>query len=159
MSSPGLPSSSGTAFSAGSAPISELTLRRRVQFSDVDSAGIVHFSCYFRYMEEAEHAMWRAAGLSIAPRGAEIGNPRVATSATYLQPLRFEDEVDVTIRVVGITRSTMRYACSVRRGDQLVAELALTIVCVRKAADGLLTSTPLPPDVSARFAVAPQPSL
>jgi YbgC/YbaW family acyl-CoA thioester hydrolase len=159
LSSPDLPSSSGTAFSAGSAPISELTLRRRVQFSDVDSAGIVHFSVYFRYMEEAEHAMWRAAGLSIAPRGSELGYPRVATSADYLRPLRFEDEVDVTIRVAAITRSTMRYACTVRRGDEVAAELALTIVCVRKAADGTFASTPLPPEVSARFAVAPEPSL
>jgi acyl-CoA thioesterase FadM len=31
-------------------PISEFTLRRRVQFSDVDSAGIVHFSRDFGYM-------------------------------------------------------------------------------------------------------------
>ena len=36
---------------------------RRVQFSETDLAGIAHFSTYFRYMEEAEHALWRAAGL------------------------------------------------------------------------------------------------
>ena len=33
-------------------------------------AGVVHFSWFFRYMEEAEHALWRAAGLSVAPVGA-----------------------------------------------------------------------------------------
>jgi acyl-CoA thioester hydrolase len=133
-------------------------LRRRVQFADVDSAGIVHYSHYFRYMEECEHAMWRAVGLSIAPRGAEIAYPRVATSATYLQPLRFEDEVEVTVRVVAITRSSIRYACTVRRGDQIAAELALTIVCVRLAADGSFASTPIPPDVAARFVSAPSPA-
>ena len=140
--------------STDSPPLSQFTLRRRVQFSDVDSAGIVHFSVYFRYLEEAEHAMWRAAGLSIAPRGSDIGYPRVATSANYLQPLRFEDEADITIRVAAITRSTMRYACTVQRGDNIVAELGLTIVCVRTAPDGSFASTPLPPDVAARFAVA-----
>ncbi|HCE02754.1 MAG TPA: acyl-CoA thioesterase, partial [Acidobacteria bacterium] len=46
--------------------MSEFRLTRRVQFYETDSAGIVHFSVFFRYMEEAEHAMWRAAGLSIA---------------------------------------------------------------------------------------------
>ena len=50
-------------------PCSEHTIRRRIFFYEVDSAGIVHFSNYFRYMEEAEHALWRAAGLSIAPHG------------------------------------------------------------------------------------------
>ena len=41
---------------------------RRVQFRETDAAGLVHFSSFFRYMEEAEHALWRAAGLSIHPR-------------------------------------------------------------------------------------------
>jgi acyl-CoA thioesterase FadM len=51
---------------------------RRVQFAETDLAGIVHFSWYFRYIEEAEHALWRAAGLSISPPRAEMGWPRVA---------------------------------------------------------------------------------
>ena len=54
---------------------SEYRLRRRVQFYETDMAGIVHFSWFFRYLEEAEHAMWREAGLSIAD-GSEIGWPR-----------------------------------------------------------------------------------
>ena len=45
---------------------SEYRLKRRVQFYETDMAGIVHFSWFFRYLEEAEHAMWREAGLSIA---------------------------------------------------------------------------------------------
>lgn len=39
---------------------------RRVQFAETDLAGMVHFANFFRYMEEAEHALWRAAGMSIA---------------------------------------------------------------------------------------------
>ncbi len=83
---------------------SEYRLRRRVQFHEVDSVGIVHFSCYFRYMEEAEHALWREAGLSIAPKERGIGFPRVATSFDFAQPLRFEDECDILIRIVGEAR-------------------------------------------------------
>ena len=44
-----------------------IRLTRRVQFYETDAAGIVHFSWFFRYMEEAEHALWREAGLSIHP--------------------------------------------------------------------------------------------
>ena len=36
--------------------------RRRVQFSETDAAGIVHFSNFFRYFEDAEHALWRDSG-------------------------------------------------------------------------------------------------
>jgi len=60
--------------------VSEYRLRRRVQFYETDAAGIVHFSWFFRYMEEAEHALWREAGLSIAPVVADVGWPRVAAS-------------------------------------------------------------------------------
>ena len=55
-------------------------MTRRVQFHETDAAGLVHFSCFFRYMEEAEHALWWAAGLSIHPPGTEVGFPRRATS-------------------------------------------------------------------------------
>ena len=57
--------------------------RRRVQFAETDLAGLVHFSMFFRYMEEAEHALWRAAGLTIAKAGeppAGRGSPRRSIS-------------------------------------------------------------------------------
>ena len=50
-------------------------------------AGLVHFSVFFRYMEEAEHALWRAAGLTIATVGEEFGFPRVAASFDFHAPL------------------------------------------------------------------------
>src|SRR2546429_5286166 len=80
-------------------PLSEYRLRRRVQFHETDVAGIVHFSWFFRYMEEAEHALWREAGLSIHPPDSDIGWPRVAASCDFHGALRFEDEFDVSIRV------------------------------------------------------------
>ena len=61
---------------------SEYVHRRRVQFYETDAAGIVHFSWYFRYMEEAEHALWRAAGLSVPPPGGGVGWPRVRRRST-----------------------------------------------------------------------------
>src|SRR5207253_8765515 len=94
---------------------------RRVQFYETDAAGIVHFSWFFRYMEEAEHALWRGAGLSIAPPGAEIGWPRVAASFDYHHALRFEQEFDVWLRIAAITRRTIRYACVLTRGDTKIA--------------------------------------
>ena len=47
-------------------PVSEYRYHRRVQFADTDQAGVVHFSWFARYMEEAEHALWRAADLIAA---------------------------------------------------------------------------------------------
>lgn len=134
---------------------SEYRLRRRVQFHEVDAVGIVHFSCYFRYMEEAEHALWREAGLSIAPRQRDIGFPRVATSFDFGQPLHFEDECDILIRIVGMGRSSIRYTCTITRGADRIAEGALTVACVRKDEQGKMRAIAIPDDIRARFEAAP----
>lgn len=128
-------------------------MRRRVQFYETDAAGIVHFSWYLRYLEEAEHALWRAAGLSIAPPGSPFGFPRVAVSCDYRAPLRFEDEFDTHIRIVTMTDKRMVYAGTIARADTLVATLGMTIVCVTKV-DDRLVSAAVPAAVRERFEVA-----
>ena len=135
---------------------SQYRLRRRVQFYETDMAGIVHFSCFFRYMEEAEHALWREAGLSIAAPGAEVGFPRLSAACDFRAPLRFEDEFEACIRVAEITRRTMRYTCILTRGDTRIATGGMTIACVSKRPGQPMKAVEFPPDVVARFTVDPE---
>ena len=137
-------------------PLSEFTLHRRVAFHEVDSAGIVHFSVYFRYMEEAEHAMWRQAGVSIAARGATVGFPRVSAGFDYHRPLRFEDEFDTRIRIVAIADKSVRYVCTLHKGEEKVATGTLTVVCVTRGPDGVMRAVSIPPEIAARFEVSPE---
>ena len=139
--------------SSGS-PRSEYTLRRRVLFHEVDSAGIVHFSNYFRYMEEVEHALWRDVGLSIAPSESGVGFPRVSVGFDYHRPLRFEDEFEARIRVVAMGRTSMRYSCALTRGEERIATGSMTIVCVTRKGNEPMKAIPFPPDIAARFEVA-----
>lgn len=134
--------------------LSEYRHRRRVQFYETDLAGIVHFSWYFRYMEEAEHAMWRQAGLSVAPRGSEIGWARVSATCDFHRPLRFEEELEVWIRVAEVTRKTITYACEITRGDTRVAEGAMTVICVRVRPGEAIEAVDIPPEIAARLGVA-----
>ena len=137
--------------------VSEHRLRRRVQFYETDAAGIVHFSWFFRYMEEAEHALWREAGLSIAPIDAEVGWPRVTASFDFHRPLRFEDEFDVLIRIVAIAEKTMRYFCLITKGDMKIASGTMTIACVSRRHEPL-RSINIPPEIAARFQAVPEGS-
>jgi acyl-CoA thioester hydrolase len=134
--------------------LSEYRLRRRVHFYETDAAGIVHFSVFFRYMEEAEHALWREAGISIHPPGGDIGFPRVATSFDFHRPLRFEQEFDVWMRIVAMTRKTIRYACVVMDGDTKIATGSLTIACVRNRPNEPMTAIEIPPEITTRLQVA-----
>ena len=135
-------------------PVSEYHLKRRVHFYETDAAGIVHFSCFFRYMEDAEHALWRSAGLSIAPPGAEIGWPRVASSFDYHKPLRFEQEFDLWLRIVAVKRRTIEYSCVLTSDGIKIATGSLTIASVRKLPNRQMTAVDIPPDIASRFQVA-----
>jgi acyl-CoA thioester hydrolase len=133
---------------------SEYVLRRRVQFYETDAAGIVHFSWFFRYMEEAEHALWRAAGLSIHPPDSPIGWARVSATCDFNRPLRFEDEFDVTIRIAAISGKTIQYSCVLTKDDVTLATGAMTVICVRMAPNEPMKAIEMPAEVAARFAVA-----
>ena len=79
----------------------EYRAKRKIEFVDTDMAGIVHFTRFFVFMETAEHEFLRSLGTSVAIEwnGDKIGWPRLAASCEYLSPLRFEDEVDIRLRV------------------------------------------------------------
>ena len=112
--------------------LSEHRYRRRVEFADTDMAGVVHFSWIARYMEEAEHALWRAAGLSIVPADHAVSYPRVAVSIDFKAPLYFEEEFDVHVRIESISRRAIRYTHTITRGVTLIATGTMTAACVAK---------------------------
>ena len=120
-------------------------------FYETDMAGIVHFSWYFRYMEEAEHALWREAGLSIYQADSPIGWPRIAAACEFHRALKFEQEFDVTIRVTEISKRTISYTCQMTEDGQRVATGTLKIACVAKLPDGTMKSTEIPDDIARRF--------
>ena len=135
--------------------IGEYLLRRRVQFYETDAAGIVHFSWFYRYMEEAEHALWREAGLNIATSGTEIGFPRVAASCEFQKPLRFAEEFEVHLRIAEIAEKTIRYEALMRKGDTQVATGRLTVACVSARPGEPMRAIPIPRDISDRLCVVP----
>jgi YbgC/YbaW family acyl-CoA thioester hydrolase len=127
-------------------PPSEYRYRRRVQFADTDLAGVVHFSWIARYMEEAEHALWREAGLSIVPPGSPLGYPRVAMAIDFKAPLFFEDEFEVHVRLTSVSKRTLTYAHTITRGETVIATGTMTAACVEKS-QGAMRAVEIPRDV------------
>ena len=135
--------------------ISEYRLKRSVRFYETDAAGIVHFSWYNRYMEEAEHALWRAAGMSIAGRKEQnVGWPRVSASFDFKSPLKFEDEFEIWIRISAMTQKSIRYMCVLTRDDTHIATGTMVIACAERTPDGTIRSRAIPDDIAALFEVA-----
>ena len=132
---------------------SEYRMKRRVQFYETDMAGIVHFGWFFRYLEEAEHAMWREAGLSIAG-GSGVAWPRVEAAFEFHRPLRFEDEFEVHLRIVGKDARTIRYEGVISKDAARIATGRMTIKCVSRMPGEPMRSIDIPADIDSRFQVA-----
>ena len=129
----------------------EMRQRRQVLFSETDAAGIVHFSNYFRYFEDAEHALWREAGMTIHPADSGIGWPRVSASCDYHRPLRFEQEFEIAVQIREISRRTITYSGTISRNGERVASATWKIACVTKLPDGSMKSTDIPSAVADRL--------
>src|SRR5688572_15248529 len=133
--------------------ISQCRLRRRLRFYEVDRAGIVHFSWFFRYMEEAEYELWRSAGLRSAALPG-IGLPRVAASFDYRRPMRFEDEFEARIQITSIGEKSMAYSCALTLAGETVATGTMTIACVQTAPGEPMRAIPWPAEIAERLEVA-----
>ncbi|HUF63511.1 MAG TPA: thioesterase family protein [Verrucomicrobiales bacterium] len=116
--------------------------KMRVPFADTDLAGIVHFSNFFRYMENAEHAFYRSLGLSVHPGGSgpepAVAWPRVRAACDYRKPLRFEQELTIEIRLHELRRRSIRYGFVFRLPDdpEAIAEGEVAVVCVGLRPEG-----------------------
>lgn len=139
----------------------EFRATRRVEFSDTDLAGIVHFSNFFRYMETVEHGFWRALGTSVVMTQYDppLGLPRVHASCDYRRPLRFEDVFEMHLRVTEKKPRSITFQIQFRRLDPSPAEDVavgrLAVVCVARDAAGVMQAVPFPSEIAERISVAP----
>ncbi len=130
-----------------------LTVQRTIEFSDTDAAGLVHFSNYFRYMETAERVFFEQAGLPLFD-GTEKreGFPRVEASCSYNAPLRFGDEVLITLTLERVRSCALHYSFTFSRingeeSPQAVATGQMTTVFSRvDAGSGQVKAQAIPDD-------------
>jgi acyl-CoA thioester hydrolase len=127
---------------------------RRVDFCDTDMAGIIHFSNYFRYMEFAEVAFLRARGLSVSMAWGEekLGFPRVAATCDFLHPVRFEDVVDIDVRIERVGAKSVTYTFDFTHEGKPVAKGRISAVCCRiRPGKRELESMEIPDDIRTRL--------
>src|SRR5882757_3589314 len=131
---------------------SEFTVQRRVEFSETDMAGIMHYSNFFKYMESAEHAFYRAPGHSVVMTSVDppLGWPRVHAECDYFKPLRFEDLVEVHMLVKEKKNKSLTYVFRFYKVNGAFEEIArglLTVVCVAHV-DGAMRAVEMPKELS-----------
>jgi YbgC/YbaW family acyl-CoA thioester hydrolase len=135
----------------------ELRTRRRIEFSDTDLAGIVHFSRFFVFMETAEHQFLNALGTSVHAivDGRRVGWPRLEASCEFLRSVRFEDELDIVLRVARKGTKSMTYTVEfLHRGEAVARGRIASVCCVLEEGEPP-RSIPIPEELASRIEEAP----
>jgi acyl-CoA thioesterase FadM len=107
--------------------VAEHTESVRVGWIDTDAGGRIHFTAPFRWAEAAETGLYRKLGLIDRGRG---DYPRRKVEAEYLRVLVFEDEVELTIRVDAVGRTSVRFVWEGVHDGEVAVRGAHTIVHV-----------------------------
>ena len=104
----------------------------RVYFQDTDAGGVVYHSSYVNFMERSRTEWLRTFGYSNAGLMKELGVVFVVRSLKldYLKPALLDDMVNVTSKVKEIGRSRITLLQSVLRGDEVLTEGEVHLVCV-----------------------------
>ncbi len=103
----------------------------RVGFSDTDAQGIVYYGRYLPYFDAARVEYHRHLDLLVAGSGENEFVMR-ANTIEYLAPARFDDLVEVFIRVARIGRTSVGYdlAAYKQEDDVLMVTAQQTLVLV-----------------------------
>lgn len=125
-----------------------IVIRRRIEWMDTDASGRYHWTTAFRLAEAAEAALHTALGFPMATFGA---SPRVAVSASFSLPLRFNDIVDIELAVTAIGRASLTYRFTITAEAGQAAEGSLT-ACFIDVSTG--RAAPWPSEVREKLASA-----
>jgi YbgC/YbaW family acyl-CoA thioester hydrolase len=140
----------------------EFKITRRVEFSETDMAGIMHYSNFFRFMETAEHGYYRSLGFSVilSHYNPPLGFPRVHAECDFKRPLRFEDLVEVHLLVQERKSKSISYSFRFRNlsttPHEEVARGLVTIVCVAQHPGGKMSAVAIPDEIANLIQVAPK---
>ena len=105
--------------------------RTRVGFDETDAQGIVYYGRYMPYFDRARVEYQRHLGL-LQRHAGEPEFVMRAQHVEYLAPARFDDELEVFVRVarVGRTSATYEAAAYRARDDVLMVTATQTLVLV-----------------------------
>ena len=105
--------------------------RVRTRFAETDAMGIIHHAAYLPYLEEARVEYLRSIGHPYdMVRGGGVEVAVLEAAVHYRKPLRFDDEVDVSLRVGAVTRTTFQIAYLLSVGDEARATAVTVHGCV-----------------------------
>jgi acyl-CoA thioester hydrolase len=108
--------------------------RLRVRFHECDPQGVVFYAQYFAYVDVALTEMWREAFGSygeVVAAGTDV--VVVEAGATFRASARFDDDLDVELRIDRLGTTSMAMDTKIRRDGEVLVEGRIVHVFVDTA--------------------------
>lgn len=123
----------------------------RVYYEDTDAAAIVYHASYIRFAERGRTEALREAGFNHANifNTTGTGFAVVALTINYKIPAKLDDLIVVQSSVTRMGGASMDMDQNFYRGDELLAEMKVTLVCIDKS----FKAVRLPQDVRDIFEI------
>lgn len=106
----------------------------RVRYAECDAFGYLHHAKYWEYFEHSRTELLRACGIryrDLETQGTFFVVYKCACK--YLRPIRYDDLVTVTARVLRTTHTRVDHAYEIHRDAELACEGCTTLACVDRA--------------------------
>ena len=99
-----------------------------VYFEDTDTAGVVYYANYLKFMERARSDMIRAVGIDQSAMLREDGSAYFVVRADirYRSPARLGDDLQVISTVEQVRASSVHIHQRVMRGPELLTDASVT---------------------------------
>jgi acyl-CoA thioester hydrolase len=99
-----------------------------VYFEDTDTAGVVYYANYLKFLERARSDMIRAVGIDQTAMLHGDGSAYFVTHVDirYRRPARLADDLQVVSSVEQVRASSVHIHQRVMRGDELLSDASVT---------------------------------
>ncbi|MFZ5610238.1 MAG: acyl-CoA thioesterase [Pseudomonadota bacterium] len=84
--------------------------RHRARYHEVDLQGVVYNAHYLTFFDIALGEYLRALNFALPPPGASHDFHVARATVDYRRPIRLDEEVDITVRVARLGRSSVTFA-------------------------------------------------
>jgi YbgC/YbaW family acyl-CoA thioester hydrolase len=112
-------------------------MKLRTYWADSDPAGIVFYPNYYRFIEQAEEELFRAAGVDrfTLLQDNKVWMPRAETFSKFMRPIKLGAAIRIRLHPKLQGEKTVRYDFEFLDDDgkEKIAEGYVTVVCVDAA--------------------------
>lgn len=110
------------------------TIPIRVRYDECDPMGFVHHSNFMKYFEIARTDLFRAAGgnyRDFEATGLFVVVVRI--DCRYHKPARYDDELEVCVRIERITEAKIEQSYRVERESELLVSASVTLAVIDRS--------------------------